>query len=498
MHHILPTANHQRFLVKISFRSPLARPPVLTVGGRPHRGIRTDSLGSFWAFDVDGLEPETDYQLALSDARGSALCEPWPLATFPDPATLPTRFRVLVFTCAGGHDVARDPSGDGAMWVPVPLRRRLLERAATFQPDAIVAIGDHVYWDLRAGRAADMLGKAPEALSLVGQFERMAGVIGTENEGKIHTVVGPQIADLYGTLFRSTPSFFVQDDHDYFENDHADRTIVTFPPDDFMLRAARATQWMYYPEFLPDDGRPLSLPSSAASDRVPGIAETFGTLRYGSLAELLIYDCRRFLTLAGDQATFIPDPAEAWIKDRLASSEARHVVNVPSTPPGWSAGKWGEWYPDVLMDNGQLGTAAPKFMWQSGWRAQHDRLLEAASRRDGIPLFLSGDLHAIGHGRIHETGSVDLGRNPVETVLTGPVSTGPPGWPSAFRGVGAMVPTSLSVDETLAPLERNGFTLVDFTPDRIDLRFFSWKLGEPERSLDHLEPFHTSTLEPTI
>jgi len=342
-----------------------------------------------------------------------------------------------------------------------------------------------------------MLGKAPEALSLVGQFERMAGVIGTENEGKIHTVVGPQIADLYGTLFRSTPSFFVQDDHDYFENDHADQTIVTFPPDDFMLRAARATQWMYYPEFLPDDGRPIALPSSAASDRVPGIAEAFGTLRYGSLAELLIYDCRRFLTLTGDGATFIPAPAEAWIKDRLASSEARHVVNVPSTPPGWSAGKWGESYPDVLMENGRLGTAAPKFMWQSGWRAQHDRLLEAASSRDGIPLFLSGDLHAIGHGRIHETGSIDLGRNPVETVLTGPVSTGPPGWPSAFRGVGAKVPRGLSLEESLAPLERNGFTLVDFTPDRIDLRFFSWKLGEPERSLDHLEPFHTSTLEPT-
>ena len=34
-----------------------------------------------------------------------------------------------------------------------------------------------------------------------------------------------------------------------------------------------------------------------------------------------------------------------------------HLVHVPSNPPGWSAGKWGEWYPDVLGDDGKLTTA---------------------------------------------------------------------------------------------------------------------------------------------
>ena len=61
--------------------------------------------------------------------------------------------------------------------------------------------------------------------------------------------------------------------------------IITFPPTYFMLQLARATQQMYYPEFLPDVGRPRGLPWSSAADRVSGVSESFGTIRYGRLAE---------------------------------------------------------------------------------------------------------------------------------------------------------------------------------------------------------------------
>jgi hypothetical protein len=481
--------------MKASFRSPLDRPPSLRVDGRSRPGIRTDSLGWCWTFDRSGLESDREYLLALEDSSGRALCQPWPLRTFPDPSRRPSRFRVLVYTCAGGHDVARDPGTGGPVWVPVPTRRRLLEAGLEWAPDAVIAIGDHVYWDLRGGGAAQMLGQAPEARRIVDAFERTVPVLGTGNEARLQRVVRPQIADLYGTMFRSTPSFFVQDDHDYFENDHADANLVTFPPDPFMLAMARATQWMYYPEFLADGSRPAVLPGSGAPDRPAGLSESFGTLRYGSLAELLLYDCRRFLTLEGAAATFVPPEVEGWLAARAAASDARHLVNVPSTPPGWSGGKWAEWYPDLVLESGRLGTDRPKYMWQAGWRAQHDRLLTAASRRAGIPLFLSGDLHAIGHGRIHASGGIDLSRNPVVTVLTGPVSTGPPGWPSAFRGTPALVPGGLVVDQGLAPVERNGFTIVDFTWDRVEIRFFSWRMGEPEHLLDTMRPFHQLTLE---
>ena len=152
--------------------------------------------------------------------------------------------------------------------------------------------------------------------------------------------------------------FFVQDDHDYFENDEATEQMVTFPPDDFMLRLARATQRLYYPEFLPDAGRPIGLPSSGAADRAAGVSESFGTLRYGKLLEIMMYDCRRYMSLAGPAGGFLPETAEAWVMRRMAAQETRHVVNLPSTPVGWSAGKWGEWYPDLLQPDGTLGVAS--------------------------------------------------------------------------------------------------------------------------------------------
>jgi hypothetical protein len=52
----------------------------------------------------------------------------------------------------------------------------------------------------------------------------------------------------------------------------------------------------------------------------------------------------------------------------MAAQETQHVVNLPSTPVGWSAGKWGEWYPDLLQPNGKLGLAKPKYFWQQGWQ----------------------------------------------------------------------------------------------------------------------------------
>src|SRR5258707_10682393 len=43
----------------------------------------------------------------------------------------------------------------------------------------------------------------------------------------------------------------------------------------------------------------------------------------------------------------------------------------------------------------------PKPYWQRGWLSQHDRLMQSLSAMPGhIPLFVSGDLHAIGEGRM--------------------------------------------------------------------------------------------------
>ena len=489
--HLLPGVSHDRLLLKASFIRPMTAPPILRAGTQKAQGVRLDASGEFFSFDLSGLEPEHTYQLVLEDAAGRSLCDPWPISTFPGPRATPKRFRLFVYTCAGGHPATINPDTNSPYWVSIANRRKLLLTGLSYRPDAMIAIGDHVYWDLRSPVGSVMLGNAPEAQKLVGQFTRDMPVLGTDNERKLKLVATPQICDLYGTDFRSTPVFFVQDDHDYFENDEATEQMVTFPPDDFMLRLARATQRMYYPEFLPDSGRPVGLPSSRAADRAAGISESFGTLRYGTLLEILMYDCRRYMSLAGPVGGFLPEMAEAWVMRRMAAKETRHVVNLPSTPVGWSAGKWGEWYPDLLQADGTLGTAKPKYLWQTGWNLQHNRLLQAASAMDGIPLFLSGDLHALAEGRILRYGNLDLRRNPVVSVLTGPISTGPKAWPSAWRGTPPRTPSGIEVDAGLNPLEKNGFSIIDFTEDRIEGQMFSWKMDEPEQRLDALKPFHS-------
>src|SRR6266852_666136 len=119
-------------------------------------------------------------------------------------------------------------------------------------------------------------------------------------------------------------------------HDEATDEIITFPPPYFSLQLARATQSLFYPEYLPDVARPLGLPWSSVGDRSGGVSETFGTIRYGRLAEILLYDIRRTQTLAGQSAVYVELEVERWLKARSAARDVTHVVHVPSNPPGWT------------------------------------------------------------------------------------------------------------------------------------------------------------------
>jgi hypothetical protein len=497
--HLLPTSNHNRILVKASFKNPLDGAPNLQVGDQRVVGQRSDTRGSFWQFQAADLKPATTYQLSLTSTGGRALCQPWTLSTMPAPEEMPSRLRLLVYSCAGGHDIFRS-AHTGFEFLPVAVRRKLLQRGLSYAPDAVIANGDHVYWDLLAPRAAPKLG-ASKAAQEYARFDRDAPILGGDNELALLRAAGEQISPLYGTLCRSTPVFFLQDDHDHFDNDEATDQAVTFPPDNFMLQSARATQRLWYPEFLPDPNRSPGLPGSDYPDqpasRPSGLSESFGTLRYGRLAEILLYDVRRTVTLAGPTGVFVAPDVEAWLKARAAAREVVHLVNVPSNPPGWSAGKWGEWYPDLLGPDGKLSEAKPKPYWQRGWLSQHDRLMQALSEMPGrIPLVVSGDLHATAEGRMMRSGDLDFSRNPVIAVLPGTLGTSTGGWASEFRGVGPKPPQHLDMQETVLPLEENGFLLMDFAPETITLRYFKWnQKTQPVSDIDTLEAFHTSELK---
>jgi hypothetical protein len=493
--HVIPAVSHDRLLVKASFIRPLLQAPHLKIGMQSVRGTPSGTSSRFWRFEATGLAPATTYTLQLTDADGATLCDPWPLSTFPAPDARVDRLRVLAFTCGGGYDGVT--IGDKTLFLEMGARRRLLARAISLRPDVVVSNGDMIYWDIATAlnKGEPLARAARAAWERFGRPDFGRPMIGTDNELVLARIADDQIAGLYGTSLRSLPSFFLTDDHDLFENDEGTAEFVTLPPEPGRIAAERTIQAMYYPEFLPDTARPPALAGSSAADRGPGLSEAFGTLRFGRLVEGVLYDTKRFASRTGAQSGMVPHAVEQWLVERTTADDTVHFFHVPSTPFGWSAGKLGEWYPDSVTNDGRLGTAHPKPFWPEGWWLQHQRLIGAlAAQGRRVPLVLQGDLHAVAYGILGRSGPLDLAGNPVHLVLTGPLGTGDVGFPSAYRGIRPSPSSRVSVQEVMAPLEQNGFTIIDFTPDAIQLRLYAWRPPQPTEAIDGLEPALTLEL----
>jgi len=200
----------------------------------------------------------------------------------------------------------------------------------------------------------------------------------------------------------------------------------------------------------------------------------------------------------GEDAVLVPPLVESWISERALQSDATHFAYVPSHPMGWTAGKWREWYPDVVAPEGfegvvvnelmggetagALTTKAQKYLWQNGWWGQHQRLLGALAGRPGNRFMLSGDIHAQGAVQIQESGGLDVADNPVTSLLVGPVSTSDATWPSSARGIAADTPDWLHVETLLPTREVNGLTVFNFTPTSASARMMS--CGGYDRALE--------------
>ncbi len=497
--HLIPAVSHEQILLKSSFLRPLQQAPVLAVDDRIVQGVKGDDEGYFWSFRANGLTPDRTCRLQLLSAAGELLCDPWQLKTFPHPDALADKCRILAFTCAGGHqDVAY---ADGTLFfLPLQARQQLLEKGLSFNPDLVIANGDHIYWDqiTALNKPKPFADAWRKIFARVGVLDKTRPVSAPENQQVLKRIGDPQIADLYGARLRSTPAFMLTDDHDLFENDEANDQYITLPPTAHNLAAARAVQHLYYPEFLPDRNRPENLPGSSAADRSPSLSEVFGTIRYGQLLEALLYDTKRYVSLDGAAATMVPEPVESWLTARTIDEETAHLLHIPSTPIGWSAGKWGEWYPDVLQKNGALGTDRPKPYWPSGWWEQHQRILQTlASQQSRAPVIINGDLHAFAAAKITRSGGLELEHHPVNTFCVGPLGSAGPGFPSTFRGTPARAPTALELNATLEPLEKNGFTIIDLTPEKMTFRLFAWRPPQPLSEINDLKPIATVEISRT-
>jgi hypothetical protein len=246
---------------------------------------------------------------------------------------------------------------------------------------------------------------------------------------------------------------------------------------------------LYYPEFLPDANRPAWLPGGDWRWLAADTNSAFGTLRYGNLMEVVLYDCRRFVDYKQEHAKIVPQWTEDWIIARTKAQDTVHFFHAPSLPYGWSSGKLGDWYPDLLDDKtGRLVLYEAKPGWQHGWFGQHQRFMEAlSSQTKRAACVVQGDMHASAVGKITRAGELRLS-SPVHAILGGTLGTGDIPFPSSYRGIGGQPSQLIGMDETLKPLEKNGFSLIDVTPDRMKFTMFAWRPPQPVEEIDTMKP----------
>ncbi len=489
--HVIPAASHDRLLIKASFKTVLATTPLFSIDGRAVPGERTDPLGRFWRFDAEALRPDTSHELRITDAGGAPLCDAWLLRTLPAPDAMPRRHRILAYTCGGGYD---GPLFHGKSWfLDMSARRQFLMRGLSLQPDVVIANGDHIYWDQKTSlNKGEDIARYMREQVWVRFGEPLDLSVPMLHPRNLETFLGVcdyQIAGLYGTALRSTPCFFLTDDHDNFENDEFDPWIATQPPDQYGTLGAEQTQHLYYPEFLPDRNRPEWLPSGHHASATRATNLCFGTLRYGRLLETVFYDCRRYLDQKGEHAKLVPQWVEDWLIARTRAQDTTHFFHCPSLPFGYSSGKLGDWYPDVLdADVGKLVLYKSKIGWQSGWLAQHQRLIAAlASQDQRPPVIIQGDFHASGAGMLDRSGEMTL-EHGVHVVTTGTLGSGDMGFPSAFRSIESTPSQLMGMQQALKPVEKNGFTIIDVTPDRLTFSLYLWRPPQPIDAIATLSP----------
>lgn len=126
--------------------------------------------------------------------------------------------------------------------------------------------------------------------------------------------------------------------------------------------------------------------------------------------------------------------------------------------------------------------------WQRGWFAQHQRLIEAlAAQKKRTPLIVQGDFHATAVGKMVRSGELSLQR-PIEVVMSGALGTGDLAFPSSFRSVESKPSQLIGMDEALKATEKNGFTVVDVTPDKLTFSVFLWRPPQPVEEIDTMKP----------
>ena len=472
VNHILASASHEKLAISVSLSKKTTKLQLMLDNKVIIKGIQKDRIGTNWQFISDKLSSDHSYKLQLI-SEGDPIYKPWNLKTFPSPDAKVESVSIMAFTCAGGPEGFKISGKE--FFKPLKFRQKVFAEGLSKNPDFAISIGDHIYWDLR-GENAPQVGRKNKLIKfflgsyiglVYGSFNRSEKASSSKNEKVLKNIGNDQIASLYGTRFKSTPIFFIPDDHDYFENDDAEEKLVTFPADDFSKDAFKQMADLFYPPLL---DTPVGQPK-----------RKIGRIRYGNAFEGLIADCAGDMTLGDKKALLISKKNEEWLLSRINQSKAKTLAFIPSHPFGYTAGKWREWYPDVVAEEGASGTVinellsgnkgsltteVNKYLWQEGWFFQHQRLIKAISERKGSRFVFSGDIHAIGAVSIIKSGKLKL-KNKLKSFLVGSVGSSSAGWPSFARGITAESPENLECESIYEVKEENGFTFFNISKDKV-------------------------------
>ena len=168
--HILPSVTDTTIALTCSIVKP-ADAFFLRVNDEVYAGTKRDTHGYHWSFFIEDLVPDTQFMLQLIDGE-TWVGEAWSLRTFPAEDADVDALRLAAFTCAGGGNAF---GFNGLEYFkPHAFRQRLFDDLLSRKPDAVIAIGDHIYWDLRGG-SKPPLGRRKSALIrwVIGAYLRL-------------------------------------------------------------------------------------------------------------------------------------------------------------------------------------------------------------------------------------------------------------------------------------------------------------------------------------
>jgi hypothetical protein len=96
-------------------------------------------------------------------------------------------------------------------------------------------------------------------------------------------------------------------------------------------------------------------------------------------------------------------------------------------------------------------------------------------------------MHASAAGKMTRSGELKLS-NPMHFILNGTLGTGDLAFPSSFRSVESKPSQLAGMDEALKPTEKNGFTVIDVTPDKMTFTMFMWRPPQTVEEIDTMKP----------